>query len=340
MVYFVALLDEAITMRTAEFLSAYPRNLTKSQIHQGAKLREVQAAQLYSYSFGHIVFDALQGQRDDLPERLAQLNQYESEIDFGELEGKLLEDTDKNWRWRNEVNFHGLNYHMEKMWEPLIHGEWTDERGHQYAKNFSMNGLALSALWYYTFREKYVREHGVDALQAEGIDKIVSRLTGAMQETDGTIATLQWSKKYPNITVIPAPAQFEHSTSNANADLLVIDFENDKMAGVQIKTAASRKTQQRYDSDRIAVISSEELGNVRVFPPKKGKQAAKPKPWPGIIAASRVHAINTRNNPDFDQRFIPYLLRRKMEAASQLGTLRVDYRDAAEAIGRKVLEKL
>jgi hypothetical protein len=192
--------------------------------------------------------------------------------------------------------------------------------------------------------KKYTTDHGQRILEDPALRTVVSRLTGAMQEFDGMIATLNWAKKYPNLTVVPAPPQFEHSTggkgTNANADSLVIDFVNDRIVGVQVKTFADAKTRQRYDPDRIVVIDSEDLGNVHVIPDKKDKTKQVTKPWPGLIAAARVEAIPTKGKLAIDPIFIPYLLRKKMEARMQLGSARVDYNAASAAIGKKILEKL
>lgn len=328
-------------MKTAEFLNAYPRDLTEAQIHNGATIPEVQATQLYSYSLGHVLFDALSGSREGLPERMAQLTEYEEQVNFASIEVALLDNPD-GWRYRNEVNFYGLNRHMQELWTPLTYGKWPNDE-HKHAKHFSMNGLALESLAYYSLRENYVRKHGTEILYAgDTIRRFMGRLTGVMQEFDGTIAVLEWAKSYPNITVVPAPAQFEHSTSNANVDLLVIDFANDRAAGIQIKTATDQETRERYDPERIVVIDNNDLGNVRMVRTQRGKSEEVPKPWPGIIAASRVGAIQTRENRnrDVSPEFLPYLRRKKMEAKIQLGQLRADYKGVAAAIGQRIMEKL
>ncbi|HSX36258.1 MAG TPA: hypothetical protein VLH84_04985 [Patescibacteria group bacterium] len=306
---------------------------------------EVQAAQLYSYSYGHIVFDALLGRYEGLAARMEPLTEYEECVDFGDVELALIEaDDPAAWSYRNEVNFHHLNHHMQKMWLPLITGGWEHPDGQRAAGHFSMNGLALEGLKYYVLVNDYTAHKTPEALEDPVVKGILSRFTGAMQEFDATIATLNWAKKYPNITVIPAPAQFEHSTggtgTNANADLLVIDFVNDRTVGVQIKTLATERERRRYDPDRIVVVDSADLGNVRVIPDKHDKTKQTTRPWPGLIAAARVDAIPTKGKLDIKPKYIPYLLAKKMQARMQLRGSRVDYNNASAVIGKKILEKL
>lgn len=326
-------------MRTAEFLEAYPRDLTPSQIHHGVTIPEVQAAQLYSYAFGQLAFDALSNKREGLTERRAQLTAYEDQVDFAVIEDALVESPN-GWDYRNEVNFYGLNFHMEKMWTPLVMGEWPKDADHKHSGNFSMNGLALEGLRYYIQRERFIAKHGIDTYDGADLSPIVRRNTGFMQEFDATIAVLNWAKKYSNLTVVPAPAQFEHNAQRANIDLLVVDFREERTVGVQVKTVADQKTRSRYDPDRVVIIDSSDLSNVRLVGGSKASHSALPRPWPGLIAASRVGAIQTRRNTDIAPQFIPYLLRKKMEAAVALGKYRIDYNEVSATIGKKILEKL
>ncbi|HSX30038.1 MAG TPA: hypothetical protein VLE73_05770 [Candidatus Saccharimonadales bacterium] len=328
-------------MNIPEFLEVYPRDLTPAQVYNRSKDPQIQASQLYSYGYGQLLHDALHGKPDGLAERAAELNMYHEVVNFGELESKLL---DGAWHYRNEINFYGLNQHMYKMWRPLITGEWKHNE-HRTESSMTQADLALDGLSYYSMRERYLHDEGPEAFENESVRTLLCRLEGAMQETDATIALLNWAQKHDTITVVPAPAQFEHSTSgdkNANADLLVIDFTEQKMIGVQVKTTATERTRNRYDPDRIVIIDSEDLGNVRAWE-GKGARAKDHRPWPGIIAASRVMGIQTRNNPNYKRQGtdgMVTVIRRQMEAKAQLGNLRVDYSAVARAIGAKVMEKL
>jgi hypothetical protein len=325
-------------MKSEEFLSAYRRNLTLDEIHHGATTPEIQATQLYSYGYGQILYDALQGKHEGLPDRVQQLEEYEEQVDFGELETSML-DGYTDWKYRNEVNFIGLNKHLREMWKPLVHGRWLRHNEHFTDSQFCQISLALHGLLYYRYREKYLRDEGLEVFEDPAAKTVFSRLEGAMQEYDATIILMNWAKKYPNLTVVPAPAQFEHSTKQANADLIVVDTQEGRAVGVQVKTRSDPRDRERYDPERIVVIDSQDLGNVRVMA-GKGKKTETPRPWPGMIAASRVMGIKTQDTPNFDPTGIATVIRRKMEAKAMLGSLRIDYNEISRAIGERVLAKL
>lgn len=328
-------------MRAAEYLEAYTRDLTLRQIHHGATNPAVQAAQLYSYGYGHILYDSLSGNLEGLADRATQLTDYEEQVDFGELElDMLMRGTD--WNYRNEVNFLGLNHHMNDMWQPLVHGTWG-EGGHSNANRRTLNSLALEGLLYCRYREQYLQSQGNRAFQDVSSQLVFSRLEGAMQENDATIVVVKSVEDHPDLTVVPAPGQFEHSRRQANnADLIVVDTARNHVVGVQVKTRANEWTRSRYDPDRIVVIDSTDLGNVRLFSRTNNKNSEVPRPWPGIIAASRVLDIHTQDVPQLGRQGIGNIARNKMIAEQLLdnGNLRVDYQEASRTIGARILEKL
>jgi len=325
-------------MKSVEFLEAYQRDLVPSQVYNETANQQIQAAQLYSYGYGHILHDSLSGQTQGLSERASQLTEYEEQANFSDLEMSMLANGN-DWKYRNEVNFLGLNYHMAGMWQPVINGSWN-KGGNVTPIRHTLNGLALDGLLYYQYRENYLRRRGDEAFQSEASQFVFSRMEGAMQECDATIVLVNWVKSHPNLTVVPAPAQFEHSSGRANADLVVVDTVEKRAVGVQVKTKASEHVRRRYDPERIVVVDSEDLGNVRVLASKNKRGGEAPRPWPGIIAASRVLDIKTQQDQNFGPQAIQTILKRKMVARQILGNLRVDYREVSREIGARILEKL
>jgi hypothetical protein len=331
-------------MRSTDFLQAYPRDLTPDQVNRssGVVIPEVEMAQLYGYSFGHIAYDALAGNIAGLPERFAQLKAFESKVDFFQVEEAILH-APGGWDYRNEINFYGLNQSMGEMWEPLVNGQWRSEGARTHAVHSTMNGLAMTGLAYYSLRERFLRTFP-DPNDPMLIKELLTlpfyrRLAGAVQEFDGTIVVLDWAKTQPGVTVVPAPPQFEHSTSGANADLLVVHTGEQRAVGVQVKTTVDERTHRKYDPERIVIVGTEDLGNVRVLA-GKGRQAEQRAPWPGVVAASRVEAMQTKVRPGTRPDRLQGMMDRKMFARDMLRGHKVDYREAARDIGARILAKL
>jgi hypothetical protein len=149
-------------------------------------------------------------------------------------------------------------------------------------------------------------------------------------------------RRHPNLTVVPAPMQFERSASGANADLLVVDVNDGRVVGVQTKTTTRQSTYQRYDSSRIVIVDgTKDLGTVRVVSIQKDSSTPQPKPWPGIIAASRVHALKLHGSarqvpPDYVRSMVAH----KIRARAAVGDLRVDHRELSKEIEERILSKL
>ncbi len=328
-------------MIASNFVQVYPRELTPGQIHHGVDIPVVRAAQEYSYGYGLVAHAALRDEHDQIPPLMLPLRTYEETVDFHSVEGALLEKPG-GWDHRNEVNFPALNEHMGDMWDPLILGEWPKGIDRNRVIHIAMNSLAIEGLLYYTLREKFVRRVGTEALYEPYNEAFLSRYTGVLQEIDVAIVILDVIRKNPNLTVVPAPMQFERSKSGANADLLVVDLGEKQAMGVQTKTVTRRETREKYDQTRIALVDGTvDLGNVRVVRTKKGRSTEAPKPWPGIVAASRVDAIKLHGKNQYvPSRFSHQLLAKKMLAREMVGSLRVDHRDLSKMIAERIMSRL
>lgn len=327
-------------MLANEFLNAYPHELSDGQIHQGAPFPIVREEQTYSYLHGLIVHAAMNDEPDEIPQYLPQIRAFEDTVDFGGVEVELLE-TPGAWRYRNEVNFHALNEHMGGMWSPLTHGNWPNNN-RLNSLHVSMNSLAYEGMKLYAVRERFVREKNTEDLYHVDNKDVLDRFTGAVQEIDAAIVVIDAIRKYPNLTVVPGPLQFERGNPRTNADLLVIDTEDKRMVGVQVKTRVTNETRERYDSDRIVLVDGNvDLGNVRVVRTQKGRSTTQVKPWPGIIATSRIHNIKMHGkNQQVGSEYSRMIMTAKMTARSLVGNLRVDHRDLSGAISERIMEKL
>jgi hypothetical protein len=327
-------------MITSEFLQAYPRLLTPDQIHHGVEIPEVREAQAYSYNYGLVAQAALRDEREQIEPLMAEIAEFEATHDFHEIEMGLLDHPD-GWENRNELNFFGLNDLMGDLWAPLITGSWKGIN-RQRLLNVAMNSLALDGMSYFAIREQFVRRYGTEALYEPQNEPFLKRFIGAVQEIDTAIVVLDVVKNNPGITVVPAPMQFERSSSGANADLLVIDIDDDRMMGVQVKSTVRDETVAKYDAGRIAIIDgSIDLGNVKVVRTRKGKSTQQVKPWPGIVAASRVHNIQLHGKHQYvPTRYLGHLAGVKMFATQMVGSLGVDHRQLSAAVSERIMSRL
>jgi hypothetical protein len=328
-------------MIASEFLQVYPREMTEWQIHHGVDIPEVRDAQQNSYGYGMVAHAALRGEWEQIVDLLPPLVEYTRKTNFNHIEATLLE-TPGGWDHRNEVSFSQLNEHMGDLWRPLVMGGWPKKMDRERTISLAMNSLAMEGLTSYLVREHYVKTHGSEGLYDPKSDFFINRFNGAMQEIDVAIVIMGIIRRHPNLTVVPAPIQFESSNSGANADLLVIDVKERRLVGVQTKTTVRHSTVEKYDSSRIALIDGTiDLGNVRVVRTKKGRSTTEPKPWPGIVAASTVHSIPMYGkNQQVPAHFAPLVMRYKMRAREAVGNLRVDHRDLSATINDRILNKL
>ncbi|MGF7228571.1 MAG: hypothetical protein ACQR33_01150 [Candidatus Saccharibacteria bacterium] len=327
-------------MLASEFLEPYPRYLSEERIHQGADFPIVREVQDYSYAHGLIVHAAMQDQIEQIPPLLPAIEAFDNSNDFGAIEIELLE-TPGAWKYRNEVNFHALNENMGRLWSPLTRGRWAN--GNRVdALNFSMNALAIEGMKLYAVRERFVQENIIEDLYIDENKDVLERFTGAVQEIDAAIIVIDAIRKHPNLTVVPAPLQFERGNPKTNADLLVVDTEEKRMVGVQVKTNVTKEDRERYDSSRVVLMDGNvDLGNVRVVRTKKGRSTTQLKPWPGIVATSRVDNIKMHGkHQHISSEYIGMMMRMKMKARTLVGGMRVDHRDLSGAIEERILRKL
>lgn len=332
-------------MITSEFLKAYPREMSSGQIHQGAEAPVVRMAQQYSYGYGLVAHATLRNEHDKVPPLLPALSDYEQKSRGTDVI-VALQKTPGGWDYRNEVNFQILNENMTPLWAPLLHCEWPRSVNPQAVITTAMNGLALTGLLDFVVREKFVKQKGTEALYA-GDQTYLDRLTGAMQELDAAIVVLDVLRRMvrqgANCTVVPAPMQFERSKSGANADLLVINMDEGRALGVQIKTNVHRKTLEKYDKERVILIDGTiDLNNTRVVRTTRGRSTEAVKPWPGITAASRVHAIKMHGEQRkyIPRRYASNIQSVKLMAREAVGSLRTDHRELTNAISERILHKL
>lgn len=283
-------------MIASEFLEVYPRTMADEDVHHDTEVPIVRKVQRYSYAFGQIVHAAMLDEHELIPELLGPAQEFENGTSYPRIEREMMA-SENGWRHRNEVNFYCLNEHMTELWHPLTQGGWfggdrTD------SLNATMNSLGLMGMNLFQVRANFIKQQGTEALYdvSEENQEFVDRFTGALQEIDAAIIAISAIRRLPNLTVVPAPLQFERRRrtrgKNTNADLLVIDPVEKRMLGIQVKTRLTERTRSEYDTERIIFIDGDtDLGNIRDVRVKNGTSKKAIKPWPGIVATSQVHNI-------------------------------------------------
>lgn len=325
-------------MLAHEFVDVYQRD---PSVYVDQSQPNIAEAQRKSLAFGRLLHDVL-SDVEIVPTTIDEaFDGYDQWVDnFSELESATLRSPD-GWQTRNELGFHGLNRHMLDMWSPLLTRSWESAAVRRESTNVAQNSLAFEGLDYYMNRENFIRDKGAAAFFDKDNEEWVGRFTGVLQEYDAAIVVLDVVHRNPNLTVVPAPRQFErHKNSRINADLIVADVAAKKAVGVQIKTTVSRATAGGIDSDRIVLIDgTNDLGNVRALRTRRESSNKQVKAWPGIISAKRVHEIPTTRQPYTDI-YGPMVLKRKFLAQQLVGQIRYDHQSVCRTIGDRILQKL
>lgn len=226
-------------MDAKQFVEAYPLTLAPNIINSGNPTPELAVAQTWSYRFGRLLHAQLSGEPPDAFGTQKEFDQYRSWVrHMPEMEEDvLIADIPEEQRLRNrmEINFHSINGHMLDMWTPIVKGHWGNDRKRAEQLTIAQNSMALSGLFYFQARQQLVDQHeGTHILFQPDHQSFYSVLTGVIQEYDTTIVLLEFIRNHPNLTVVPAPMQFERAPRNKrrNVDFVVANIEAKKAVGI------------------------------------------------------------------------------------------------------------
>lgn len=336
-------------MQARTFAEGYRGVLTSEQIHSSPPSALIREAQTWSYKWGLALHARLSGQTIPInPEK--ELSEYTRwvQTDFASLSNRInTSSSDEVVEARNELNFHWLTMGMLPMWAAILEGQPELGRGrwlHVAQENLALRGLIL-----YGAREQFVKTHNSHLLFEPSNEKNYASFTGNIQELDASIALLDILNFHPdprrrNITIVPAPLQFERSDlKSRNVDFVVFDQEEDQAVGVQVKTGVTKEDYANCDSERVVFLDGKvDLDNVRPMRIRKGQSYERIVPWPGIISAKRVQGVKTHGGElatRFAQTGVP-IHKLKLEARRLVGDIRVDRIAIAKRVGDRVLAKL
>lgn len=187
---------------------------------------------------------------------------------------------------RGEAKFHLLTMCMMPMWKPLLDGEWpkhNSNQGERYDRTWwitrAQQDIAMHGMRELNHRRKMVEAKGQENYFSKAFAPVRLLTEGSGAEYDVAIQLLEAVKQAMiedpelELTVIPAPPQFEQSIftqnpspngekpKNPNVDFLVINLRTHEVAGVQVKNSRSTKAEQKYDTEsgRVTILYGEDI---------------------------------------------------------------------------------
>lgn len=351
-------------MQSANFSSAYRRDIPASQLHNGELANILAPAREWSHYFGQLLHDRLSDPRPELssPETLDNINQSFSEYsqwmltDFTELEKNVVDtqmtaaDPTDAFRASNELNFHRLNNIMKPMWLPVICPEMFDypvdlKRSVTDVIPLIQDGLALSALSLYAERGVTATPSANYAYFADDYSQGRSCVEGIMSEFDAAIILLEVARRNPRVVVLPAPMQFERADKTTNTDFVIVSGDG-RAVGAQIKSSVKQADLERYDKDRVVLIDTRiDLGDELAVRTKSQSSNKNRVAWAGIICAQRVQATPVHGR-QANRAMLNYhggersIAVRKMLARRLLAGIRPRTSEAVKIVGDRVLANL
>lgn len=336
-------------MEASQFASVYRSNLTEQTRQSGVLPELMNEAREWSYRFGQALHRHLlapeEHQAEDAELMLPYSTWLNQALPVVEQAAWAL-NTPESLKAANELGFHRLNMGMRPMWLPVFNGGWNcDPSLRSLSIHNTQDLLALQGLRYYVTREKISGLQTDYVYFAEENGPLRNSYEGMLNELDAGIVLTEIVRKRPDLTVVPAPMQFERGFEGRyNVDFLVIS-ERGKAVGVQVKSKVKDEHRGRYDAERVVLLDANtELGNVRAKRTRTGSSAVRQVSWAGMICAQRVGAIPSHGervgllqNQGLDLRFIN---RQKMVAKTILRGVRPRWEEATAQAGPRILSRV
>lgn len=339
-------------MRAADFAAGYEKQPSDAFIHQGSPefVQAMHESREWSRFLGRVTHGLFTSEFTELQDMTSEKwGEYRDWLRGDGARGAMatlesLESEDRA-RGANELNFHCLNSDMIGMWVPLLYKDsWPDDQFRRDWIKSAQEGLARTGLYSYLTRERYIEGRGGTEVVYETNDVIYKAQTGIMQEFDAGIVLLDVMRRNPDITVVPAPLQFERSRRKSrNVDFLAVHREAKTAIGVQVKSRHTNEQAQAADHERVVFLDGDiDLGNIRAVRVKKGSSKQRVVPWPGIIAAKYVDRIKTHGKGKNLRaaRNPARTLHEKTIARRLVNDVSVDFSELSELIGERIMAKL
>jgi hypothetical protein len=332
-------------MQYADFARPYPFDMTPAKIHSGEHSQYMMDAQTHAYHWGRMLHIILGDHPTDTSG--LDIGAYNDWVHKGGLQATLdgLHDAPEEVRLRawNELNFHYLQGRMQFLWLPLANGGWTSEAERYDVLNKAQDFLAFDVLDHYAQRENLIAAaEGTHILFDPEIQAEHATITGMIQEYDAAIILMDVVRRHRNLTVIPAPLQFERTRKRTNVDFVVADFVGRRAVGVQVKSRLRQDDVEVADPDRVVFIDGDtDLGNIKVVRTQKNRSTERVTAWPGIVGVKRISNLKSYGAQSRHlwqgTRALPVM---KQIADRLTRHLKVDHRELAGKIGERILAKL
>jgi len=335
-------------MKAVEFLEAYPYEVPTEHLHSekiGGHIEGMRSTLDYSHVYGKALHIALGGgQPQDLPDLFNWAHRYEMSHIYSGTEETLFDAGDEAWsKYRSFMQFECLNSGMRLMWRPLFSDGQPDFNGKtpRGAKHAAMNALALFGTDYFGQRLRFVQEYGTEALYTKEEEKVLAMHTGLLQEIDVAIVALQAVLDEPDVTIVPAPIQFQAFSERAKVNFIAVNRRNHQAIGIQAMTSVYKEDRERYDPDRVVLIDGGiDLDNRLAVRTQRRSSKVQSKSWPGMVSAARTNSITARETASMPARDRMFILQQKATARGMLGKAKVRYPEFANRIRGRILEKL
>lgn len=349
-------------MEAQLFVTAYERTLPQRNTHP--ELADImQSAREWSHTFGEILHDHL----SDKPieaiegEDLAHaeqgiLSRYIPRWNMGTIaaiEQKISNTSqptaEEKGKATQELNFLLLNTCMYQMWTPILYGNWDFSHEKTITLDYTQDMLGHMVLNMYNHREtmsttRSQSKSGEYLYFSPELAEWRGRFEGVLHEFDSAVVLLEVARRIRGITIVPAPAQFEHGEQPAvNADFVAVT-QDGRAVGIQVKSGVTSEDRDHYDPERIIFIDAKvDLNSVIAKRTKAQQSTLKQVAWPGVICLQRTLQTETHGKRGEFARHTgnaKALLVRKMQTRALVGNMQPSIHLAAKRIGERLLAKL
>jgi hypothetical protein len=329
-------------MRSAEFIQAYPLDISPEVIHAGEHSALIPEAQDLSYRFGRLLHAHMSGNESDSMTHPVEMSTYRLWArGLNDIEYDLLDGGDPGLHALNELNFHLMNKNMHGLWRPIIDGAWDSEGKRTHSLMAAERALAIDGFTYFAARQRLADREGAHIFfEDTSMGELHNTLTGMIQEFDAALVLMGVAKRHPGMTIVPAPLNFERTKKNVNVDFVVLDTYEKRSIGVQVKTKVRQADYDRADKKRVVFVDGTvDFDNVKAMRTRRRSSDEQTAPWAGLIAAKMVDGMK----PDKDRQYkhgTRLNLFLKGLAREMVGDMRVDYQDAIGKVEERILAKL
>ena len=334
-------------MKNAEFLESYSRTQPKD-CELPSDLETLMApAREWSGRLGELLYDRLDTGPDEATAAPC-LEQYSSwyQKAFFAINTAIVQDTrPESLRCTTELNFHRMSGVMLAQWMMALTPDLADGVvSRQQSIRLSQYLLAELGLFFYDYRENESSASANYSYFDKSRRDVRLVQEALVTEYDAAQVLLNVAQRHSGMSVVPAPAQFEHATAKCNADFIVLN-DLDKAVGVQVKTFVTSADRDRYDPDRIVLVDGKsDFGNQMYRRTSSNKGGGSIVGWAGVISSHQVLATKDARRQIRELRQFGITPERVLHyrnlARRQVGTVKSTVKSATDIVEKRVIRSL